>query len=119
MTENKPSTGAVTTPTIPPTRAQHSTTRDVTTPTIPPTRAQHSTTGAVTTPTIPPTRAQHSSAGIAVAIVVPIVCFLVMATIITAALSYAYCRKHKKSDSIGVKKLKTDDPDLVPLMGNA
>ena len=72
----------------------------------------------VTTPTIPPTRAQHLDAGIAVAIVVPIVCFLVFATIITAALSYAYCQKCKKSVGIGFKKLETDDPDLAPLMGN-
>ena len=73
----------------------------------------------VTTSTIPPTRVHHFDSGIAVAIAVPIVVFLVFATILTAALSYAYCRKCKKSVGIGVKKLETDDPDLAPLMGNA
>ena len=74
----------------------------------------------VTTPTIPPTRAHHFDSGIAVAVALPIVVFLVFATILTAALSYAYCRKCKKSVGIArFKKLETDDPDLAPLTSNA
>jgi predicted outer membrane repeat protein len=79
-------------------------------------------TDAVTTPTIPPTGAKHLDAGLAVAIVVPIVVFLVFVLIIAAALTYAYWPKCKKSVSIGrygVKKSEIDDPDSAPLMGNA
>ena len=82
------------------------------------------TSAAVTTATIPPTRAKHSN-GIAVAIVIPIVCLLVLALFVVAVFAFAYwrgCLKCKKSVNIGADRYKvgkSDDPDYTPLMDNA